>query len=195
MRSRRASDGSAPPLNCGVSRQVMRLATIAKRLSRLKANSLAEAGLLTYPIGALFCACEAQRCKFADRIDHPDRWRVEVKEALAAADAMAHGKRPSESVWLSVVHFNSALHRIDVGYERLIKHLTKSRSSKFHVLEPLARAARVPASTLALWNKVRQHEVNRLKHQTGGALAGQRISFRDMIRSLDALVRLLEARL
>ncbi len=173
----------------------MRLAAIAERLECLKPKSLAEAGLLTYPIGALFCAHEAQRCKFADRVDHSERWRVELKEAIAAAGALARGKRPTESSWLSVVHFNSALHRIDVGYERLIKHITGSRSSKFDVLEPLARCARVPGSTLELWQKVRKHEVNRLKHQTGGALSGQRMSFQEMVKALDALVRLLEARL
>jgi hypothetical protein len=173
----------------------MRLATIAERLRRLKADSLAEAGLLTYAIGAVFCACEAQRCKFVDRIDHPQRWRVELNDAIAAAGALSQGRRPSESTWLSVVHFNSALHRIDVGYERLIKHITGSRSSRFDVLAPLALNARVPGSTLALWEKVRKQEVNRLKHQIGGALSGQRVSFRDMVKALDALVRLLEARL
>ena len=173
----------------------MRLSAIAERLDRLRPKSLPEAGLLTYPIGAVFCAHEAQRCKFTDRVDLPDRWQVELTEAIAAAGALARGQRPSESSWLSVVHFNSALHRIDVGYERLIKHITGRRSSRFDVLEPLARRARVPGSTLELWRKVRQHEVNRLKHQTGGALSGQRMSFQEMVKALDALVRLLEARL
>ena len=173
----------------------MRIETIAQRISRLKAESLVDAGLLTYPIGALFCASEAQRCKFADRIDHPDRWRVELREALVAAGELARGKRPSESTWLSVVHFNSALHRIDAGFERAIKHITRSRSSKVDVLEPLALQSRVPPSTLALWRKVRRHEVNRLKHQTGGTLSGKRISFQEMLTALNALVLLLEARL
>ncbi|MEQ1599805.1 MAG: hypothetical protein ABL880_10620 [Methylotenera sp.] len=173
----------------------MKLSDIGQRLSRLKAESLAEAGLLTYPIGALFCASEAQRCKFANRIDHPDRWRVELNEALIAAGELAHEKRPSESTWLSVVHFNSALHRIDAGFERVIKHITGSRSSKIDVLEPLALQARVPPTTIALWRNVRKHEVNRLKHHIGGALSGQRISYQEMLKSLDALVRLLETRL
>ena len=142
----------------------MKISDIGQRLSRLKAQSLSEAGLLTYPIGALFCVSEAQRCKFADRIEHPDRWRVELNDALKAARELARGKRPSESTWLSVVHFNSALHRIDVGFERVIKHITGSRSSKIDVLAPLALEARVPATTIALWRKVRKHEVNRLKH-------------------------------
>jgi hypothetical protein len=67
----------------------MNIQTIAQRLSRLKANSLADAGLLTYPIGALFCAFEAQRCNFTDRIDNPNRWRLELDQSLAAA-----GERP-----------------------------------------------------------------------------------------------------
>jgi hypothetical protein len=150
----------------------MRVANIAKRLSLLKAASLLEAGLLTYPIGALFCAAEAQRCKFTDRGSHEDRWHVELNQALAAAGALARGKRPSESIWLSVVHFNSALHRIDAGFERLIKHITGCRSSNFRALKKAAKHARVPALTIALWEKVRQEEVNRLKHETGGALSG-----------------------
>ena len=173
----------------------MQLSSIASRLARLQATSLPEAGLLTYPIGAVFCASEAQRCGFTDRSDHPGRWRVELNDALAAARAMAQGKRPSRNTWPSVVHFNSALHRIDVGFERLIKHITGCRSSKFPVLAVRAREARIPSSALDLWQAVREHEVNRLKHRSGGALAGQRISFREMFKALDALVRLLEARL
>jgi hypothetical protein len=173
----------------------MRIADIARRLSKLKATSLSEAGLLSYPIGALFCAFEAQRCKFADRVDHPNRWRVELRDALSAAVDLGRGKRPSESTWLGVVHFNSALHRIDVGYERLIKHITDKRSSRFEDLEKAAHVARIPKNSIALWRRVRKQEVNRLKHETGGALSGQRITFREMLRALDALVRLLETRL
>ena len=173
----------------------MRLATIANRLSKLQAKSVPEAGLLTYPIGAVICAAEAQRCGFSDRKDHPDRWKVELDQALQTAKVVGAGKRPSASTWLSVVHFNSALHRIDVGYERLVKHLTGSRSCRFKELSALAANARVPASTIALWGKVRVHEVNRLKHRAGGGLAGQRITFQETLRALDALVRLLEARL
>jgi hypothetical protein len=172
----------------------MRLASIARRLSRLRASSISEAGLLTYPIGAALCAAESQRCGFADRIDHPDRWRVELDHALEAARLLATNRRPA-GTWLSVLHFNSALHRIDVGFERLIKHITGVRSSRFEVMEKAARAARVPPETIELWRKVRVHEVNRLKHQVGGALSGQRIKFQDMLRALDALVRALESRL
>lgn len=173
----------------------MQFKTIALRLSRLKAKSIEEAGLLTYPIGALFCASEAQRCKFSDPIDHPDRWSVELNQALDAARKLGCGKRPPESTWLSIVHFNSALHRIDAGFERIIKHITGKRASKFNVLAPAALKAGVPKKTIEAWNKIRTQEVNRLKHQTGGALSGKRLSFQDMLKALDALVRLIEARL
>jgi hypothetical protein len=170
----------------------MRIAAIAKRVAILEAKSLPEAGLLTYPIGALFCAFEAQRCKFTDRIDHLGRWKLEVKEALFAAGELARNKRPSESSWLAVVHFNSALHRIDAGYERFVKHITGERSSRFEDLERAARAARIPPAAIALWRKVRTGEVNRLKHEAGGALSGPRVKFQEMLKALDALVRLLE---
>jgi len=173
----------------------MRITDIAKRLSKLKATSIPEAGLLTYPIGALFCLFEAHRCKFADRVNHPNRWRVELSNALSAAANLSRGKRPTESNWAAVVHFNSALHRVDVGYERLIKHMTGKRSSRFVDLEKAAREARVSKTTIALWRRVRQQEVNRLKHETGGALSGQRITFDETLKALDALVRLLETRL
>ena len=131
----------------------MHITDIAKRLSKLKATSISEAGLLTYPIGALFCLFEAHRCKFADRVNHPNRWRVELSDALAVAANLSRGKRSSESSWLSVVHFNSALHRIDIGYERLIKHMTGVRSSRVVDLEKAARVARVPKTTIALWRR------------------------------------------
>ena len=173
----------------------MELDGIAKRLSCLKAKSLAEAGLLTYPIGAVFCASEAKRCGFADRINHPNRWSVELSEALSAARQLAVRRRPATSTWLSVVHFNSALHRIDAGYERVVKYVSGCNSSNFEDLARAARNARIPATTIALWRKIRKQEVNRLKHEIGGALSGQRISFQDMLKSLDDLVYVLEVHL
>jgi len=112
----------------------MRLATIADRLSQLQASSIEQAGLLTYPIGAVFCAAEAQRCGFTDRTSNPDRWRIELHQALTAAPELAHGKRASASSWLAAVHFNSALHRIDAGFERTVKHIAGTRSSSFTAL-------------------------------------------------------------
>lgn len=173
----------------------MHFETIARRLSRLRAKSIEEAGLLTYPIGALFCASEAQRCKFSDRNDHPDRWSIELSQALDAARELGCGRRPSESTWLSIVHFNSALHRIDAGFERVIKHITGKRASEFEGLKTAALSARVPKKAIEAWKKIRTQEVNRLKHETGGKLSGKRLSFQDMLKALDALVRLIEVTL
>lgn len=173
----------------------MSLKTIARRLSRLNANNPEKAGLLTYPIGALYCAYEAQRSHFTDRTNHPNRWRVELDAAIAAIGDIAASRRPSNSGWTSIVHFNSALFRIDVGFERLIKHVTGSTSCRIAVLIPLARKRGIPASALAHWQKVRKQEVNALKHRNPESLTANRMKFAEMVKALQALVDLLESRL
>ena len=173
----------------------MSLVTIARRLSNLNANNPNKAGLLTYPIGALYCAYEAQRCNFTNRVTHPRRWRIELDDALSAAHDIAESRRPSKSSWTSIVHFNSALMRIDVGFERLIKHITGSGSCRIDTLTPLARKHGVPTSALQQWKKVRKQEANVLKHCNPDALTKERIKFAEMIKALQALVVLLESRL
>jgi hypothetical protein len=173
----------------------MSLVSIARRLSNLNANNPEKAGLITYPIGALYCAYEAKRCNFTDRIAHPKRWRIELDDALLAAQDMGKSRRPSKSSWISIVHFNSALMRIDVGFERLIKHITDSRSCKIDVLIPLAKKQGVPSATLQQWSNVRKQEVNSLKHRNPDALTKERMKFSEMVKALQALVGLLESRL
>jgi hypothetical protein len=173
----------------------MSLKTIARRLSNLNANSPEKAGLLTYPIGALYCAYEAQKSNFTDRIGHPKRWRVELDAALAAVGDIAASRRPSMSAWTSIVHFNSALFRIDVGFERLIKHITGSRSCRIDVLIPLARKHGIPAAALQQWKLIRKQEVNTLKHRNPESLTMDRMKFAEMIKALQTLVDLLESRL
>jgi hypothetical protein len=185
---------SVPYLSPG-RRNVMKLATIARQLSNLDANNPQKAGLITYPIGALYCAYEAQCCNFTDRIGDPGRWRIELNDALSAARDIAQLRRPSKSSWTRIVHFNSALMRIDVGFERLIKHITGSRSCRIDVLIPLARDCRVPAATLQWWKMVRRQEVNALKHHNPCALISERMKFSDMVKALKALVDLLESKL
>jgi hypothetical protein len=173
----------------------MSLAAIARRLSKLDASNPEKAGLLTYPIGALYCAYEAQRCGFADRISHPNRWRVELDAALSAAQDIAKSRSPSKSTWTSIVHFNSALMRIDVGFERLIKHITGSTSCRIDYLVPLAKKKGISPTALEQWKKIRKYEVNSLKHRNPDALTKERIRFPELIKALDALVSLLESKL
>jgi len=173
----------------------MSLATIARRLSNLNANSPEKAGLLTYPIGALYCAYEAQRSNFTNRIANPRRWRIELDGALAAARNIAESRRPSKSSWTSIVHFNSALMRIDVGFERLIRHTTKNKNGNIKVLIPLARKHGIPASALQHWKNIREQEVNTLKHCNPNALTNERMNFSKMIKALSSLVSLLETKL
>jgi len=173
----------------------MSITTIAQRLAKLKANTAEEAGLITYPIGALFYAFEAQRCNFTNRLGTSNRWHIELDGALAAATTIAKRKRPSTTDWVSIAHFNSALMRIDVGFERLLKHITSSKACDLATLIPLAKKYRVPASALQHWEKVRRYEVNRLKHHNPGALTKERLKFADMVKALEALVDLLERQL
>ena len=100
----------------------MSLQKIANRLTLLKANTPVQAGLITFTTGALFSAFEAQKAGFTDRSAHPKRWEAELNDACLAAADMAKGRRPSKITWVCIPHFNSALIRINVGFERLVRH-------------------------------------------------------------------------
>src|SRR5262245_39071157 len=102
----------------------MSLQLIARQLSQLKASTPERAGLILYASGALYSAFEAKRCGFVDRGTNPNRWREELTNALLASEDIAKGRVPSKSTWVCIVHFNSALMRIDVGFERLIRYVT-----------------------------------------------------------------------
>jgi len=173
----------------------MSLAKIGQRLSQLKANNPEKAGLITFPIGALYCAYEAERANFTDRILIDSRWRNELDNALSAERDIGRNQRPSKSSWTSIVHFNSALIRIDVGFERLIKHVTKCTSSRYPALKAEAIKHGISKKYLLHWDKVRTNEVNKLKHSNPSSLTKQRINYREMLKALEALVELLEAKL
>lgn len=173
----------------------MSLNRIGQRLSKLRANTPEKAGLITFPIGALYCAFEAQRANFTDRTSSSFRWKNELNNALFAAKDIGRSQRPSKPDWTCIVHFNSALIRIDVGFERTIKFITKCNSSKFSVLKAAARKQGISDKILLHWDKVRNKEVNPLKHSNSSALMKQRLTFREMQKALEALVELLESKL
>jgi hypothetical protein len=141
----------------------MSIIQLARRLSALNANTPEKAGLITFTIGALFSALEAQRCGFTDRVAHPNRWSIELNDALLTAVDIANSHRLSRMSWISIVHFNSALMRIDVGFERLLRYVTRNTSGQINVLIQLARKKGIPAKSLCRWKKIRSQEVNTLK--------------------------------
>lgn len=173
----------------------MSLAKLASRLAALKANTPQKTGLITYPIGALYCAHKAKQCGFTDRTAHLKRWGNELREAQCVAREISISRTPSKSGWISIVYFNSALMRIDVGFERLIQYVANSRSSKSDRLIKLAQDHRISAHALARWRAVRKQEVNVLKHCNPNALTKDRMTYREMLLALEDLVELLERHL
>lgn len=173
----------------------MSLAQLASRLSILKANTPEKAGLITFTIGALYSAFEAQKCGFTDRITHSERWRIELNDALLAAGDIAAARRSSKTSWVGIVHFNSALMRIDVAFERLIRYVTRNTSGRIDVLIRLARKKGIPSKPLRSWEKIRGQEVNVLKHRSPSALIRKRMKYAEMLKALEDLVGLLERQL
>jgi len=170
----------------------MSIPSLAQRLSVLNARSPEQAGLLTYAIGAVLCAHEAHRSGFSDLVAHPKRWRNELDGALVAAKQISLGKSPSTSAWTAVVHFNGALLRIDAGFERAVRYITRSRARSYPLLRKAAEKHGIGSRPLDHWHRVRCGEANRLKHQSQGGLAHDRLTFRAMLAALDALVGMLE---
>ena len=169
----------------------MTLQRIANRIALLKANTPVQAGLITFTTGALFSAFEAQKSGFTDRSAHPRRWQAELNDARLAAADMAKGRRPSKITWVCIPHFNSALIRIDVGFERLVRHVTGSNSRNMETLVKAAKSKRLPGKALRQWQRVRCQEVNKLKHRNPSSLVRYRMKYAEMIKALDDLVSLL----
>lgn len=173
----------------------MALSKLAGRLAKLKANTPEKASLITYPVGALYCAYKAKRCGFTDRIALPKRWENELNDARCVAQEIADSKTPSKSEWIGIVYFNSALMRIDVGFERLIRYVTGSKARGVKQLTRQAQSHRISEHALRRWSTVRSQEVNALKHRNPSALIMNRMTYREMLLALEDLVKLLEQEL
>jgi hypothetical protein len=164
--------------------KIKALREIGQRLSRLKARSPEQAGIILYTTGALYSAAEAQRCGFTDRSANPARWSVELETARQAAAEIGKGRRPADSSWVSIVHFNNALWRIDVAFERLVRYVTQDDSKPIKKLLP----AGLSKGALQRWRVVRDQEVNKLKHRNPSSLTRRRMSYAEMIKALCCLV-------
>jgi hypothetical protein len=171
------------------------ISSLAARLSNLDATSPRAAGLITFPIGALYHASEAQRLKFKDRVATPDRWRDELNSAKAFALSLDQGTSSKEHDWLAIVHFNSFLMRVDIGFERLLAHVTGITSGKIDELEPAAIAKGIDFQALRRWKNIRKNEVNAMKHRSPEVLESDRIQFSEALAALEDLVTLVEGHL
>ena len=170
----------------------MSLTEIARKLSVLNGNTPQQAGLLTFTIGALYCAYEAKRHGYSDQTAHPDRWQNELNDALDTARRLAASRSPSKPSWVSIVHFNSALMRIDVGFERLVRYATHSRTRDVEALIRAAGRCGMSKYALRRWRTIRESEVNALKHRNPSALVRTRVKYSEMVAALGDLTSLLE---
>ena len=170
----------------------MSLTEIARRLSALNGNTPERAGLLTYTIGALYYAYEAKRHGYSNQTAHPHRWQNELDDALDTARRLAASRPPSKPSWVSIVHFNSALMRIDVGFERLVRYVTHSRARDVEALIRAAGRCGMSRYALRRWRTVRESEVNALKHRNPSALVRTRVKYSEMVAALGDLTSLLE---
>jgi hypothetical protein len=85
--------------------------------------------------------------------------------------------------------------RIDVAFERLIRYVTRNTSGRIDVLIRLARKKGIPSKLLRSWEKIRDQEVNALKHRSPSALTKKRMKYAEMLKALEDLVGLLERQL
>src|SRR5262245_34968299 len=131
----------------------MSLQQIAGQLSQLKANTPERAGLILYASGALYSAFEAKKHGFVDRVADPNRWRAELNDAQLAATDIAKGRRPAKSTWVWIVHFNNALFRLDVGFERVVRYVTRSNSGNIKKLLEAAKGKGISRKALRSWER------------------------------------------
>ena len=158
----------------------------------MRPESRDEAGLVTFPIGALYYAKEAKNNGFVDVGNNEDRWKGELAATIEIGRKISRSEGLYDTKLTGIMHFNSALMRIDVGYERLLRYLTGYKGVSRKDLLSLALSSHgIEEATLRGWFTVR-NEVNAMKHRNPEIFSRNRVTFDQMLSALFELVNLLE---
>lgn len=167
----------------------MRLRECATSLATLNPRDDEETGLITFALAAICYATQSGALGFSRH----QSWRDRRKDVLALAHSIGRGDPlPTNGQWLAVVNFNSALFRVDVGFERVTRYVTKlSGNESWKELSNKAAKHGLSPKLLEPWSEVRD-EVNALKHRNPEALRKPRLSQAQLVDALESLVKAIE---
>ena len=168
---------------------------LAKRITSLDATNENEACLTTFAFGATYALARAKELGYTDRGLH-DNWKDRVKEARLLASNLHSPKRnrlEKDNKWLAGFHFNNALFRTDVGFERVTRHIALDATKKDDrkTLSDKARKAGLARDLIIPWKRLRD-EVNDMKHHNAELFKKDRMSYQEAIEALDRLIRAIQ---
>jgi len=163
---------------------------IAQRLRSLRHSGEQEAGLLTFAAGAIYSLATVSDSHSQRRQDKGAVARVQ--EAKVALGEIASQAVPKHSLWIEETHFNGAVWRVDVLFERIVRcHTGKRNILERSELEDAARQSGMPMEHFRKWKRVR-NDCNALKHMNPRAIVGRRIPMRAWVAALEDAASLIE---
>lgn len=169
----------------------IRLREIARRLARCASSDKAVTGPIGYLIGAVYSLQEASRLCYLKGEVEDEAYREELQQVASAlatgrepglvvgARVFDSGKRDLSGIWLAGFFFNSALHRIAAGAERLGVHPTKGDVDEPKVIARVRRDV----------NKLKHLMADKPSQGARGLLTGREVgSIGSAIEALESLV-------
>ena len=134
--------------------QLSQLRTLALKAESLRPSNRVELALLGHFLGAVYALDKARALRVQDRTGNalPSGYREELRRV---ARAISKRRSLNQIPWLGDFYLNSALYRLSAVAERLPKHVGQDRRLIKDVTE----------------------DVNKMKHETEGLLAGRSVGF------------------
>lgn len=144
---------------------------------------------LDFALGALYALMHAKALDYKDR-DFPHNEHKRKQVLLTRAKEMGGGKLRTDGKWAAGFYFNSALMRLDAGFERFEGALKRIKRAKGK--GTVDSGANAPAHWPENMEKVRR-EVIRLKHIPSGTAGRREVTYKECVKAAGELVNFLQA--
>lgn len=175
-------------------KQIIRTRQIVARLARIENHDKNITGPIGFLIGAAYALIEAARYGYAYGQIDDEQYSKELRDVATAlandrSVSMIEGQRHFEgadnptslcSIWLAGFYFNSALHRLAAGAERIGVHCDKGDVDEPDVIRRARRDV----------NKLKHHMKNIPYQEARGLLTGREVE--SLVSAVDALEALVD---
>ena len=168
-----------------------RLRRLSRRLAKLLRDVPALNDELDFAVGAVYAFMRARELGYQDRkFTLPSEY---WDAPLRRAENMGLGKLRRKGKWAAGFYFNSALMRIDAGYDRILKVVTEKKKGKTPArVREINKMLKTPFRNDNL--KKVNREVISLKHDPTGIADGRKVIFEEAMFALEELISLVETK-
>ncbi len=182
--------------------QINRIRKVCERLARVSSSEQNITGPIGYLVGAAYSLIEATRFGYLYGQIKDNEYMIELKAVLTALAedtpvSAVKGTRcfdgvdeamDLDGIWLAGLYFNSALHRIAAGAERIGVHINKADIPEPDVIRRARRDV----------NKLKHLMNDRPNQESRGLLTGREVqsvsSAIEAIEALEALTDVCESK-